>query len=85
MSEKARACSVVDDRAEENLRRHGIAGALLARLPTVASPAFINDIVIAPDGSAYANDPQSQVIYRVMSDASGNRALEPWLDLIKHP
>ena len=45
-----------------------------------ASPTFINDIVIAPDGSAYATDSQSPFIYRIVSDAAGNFSLERWLN-----
>jgi len=59
----------------------GTTGELLARLPTGSSPTFINDIVIAPDGSAYVTDSQSPVIYRVTGDVSGNFTLERWLDL----
>jgi len=58
----------------------GATGALLAKLATGASPTFINDIVIAPDGSAYATDSQSPFIYRIVSDAAGNFSLERWLN-----
>jgi len=58
----------------------GATGALLAKLATGASPTFINDIVIAPDGSAYVTDSQSPFIYRIVSDASGNFSLERWLN-----
>ena len=56
-------------------------GALIARLATGTSPTFINDIVIAKDGSAYVTDSQSPVIYRVVADAAGNLTLERWLVL----
>ena len=59
----------------------GATGALLAKLATGASPTFINDIVIAPDGSAYVTDSQSPFIYRIVSDAAGNFSLERWLTL----
>jgi Cu-Zn family superoxide dismutase len=56
-------------------------GALLAHLSTGSSPTFINDIVIAPDGSAYVTDSQSPFIYRITQNGAGQFALERWLDL----
>jgi Cu-Zn family superoxide dismutase len=59
----------------------GATGALIAKGSSGATPTFINDIVVAPDGSAYATDSQSPFIYRINRDASGNFTLERWLNL----
>jgi len=59
---------------------NGGTGALIAKGASGAAPTFINDVVIAPDGSAYATDSQSPFIYRIARDASGNFALERWLN-----
>jgi Cu-Zn family superoxide dismutase len=56
-------------------------GALLANLTGGASPTFVNDVVVAQDGTAYATDSQSPVLYRVVEDGAGGFRLERWLDL----
>ncbi len=55
-------------------------GALLGHLSTGSSPTFINDIVIAPDGSAYVTDSQSPFIYRIAQNSSGQFTIERWLN-----
>ena len=77
-------------------RRHWIAGgpnAILAvvdptsattlavfKVPTDA-PSFLNDLAIAPDGSAYVTDSFRPILWRIRTQVMGPTTLEPWLDL----
>lgn len=50
--------------------------ALLAKFATGATPTFVNDVAVAPNGDAYFTDSQSPFIYRVASDVASANALE---------
>ncbi|WP_188197743.1 hypothetical protein [Nonomuraea sp. SYSU D8015] len=52
---------------------------LLATLSGVPG-GFVNDIALAPDGTAYATDSIRHLIYRIAEQA-GRWSMEPWLDL----
>ncbi len=41
---------------------------------------FVNDITIAPDGTAYATDSLGHLIYRI-AEQDGRWSMRPWLDL----
>ncbi len=60
-------------------------GALLANLANGASPTFVNDVAVAPSGSAYATDSQQPVIYRALANGSGGYTLQRWFDLTGTP
>ncbi|WP_256856662.1 superoxide dismutase family protein [Variovorax sp. KK3] len=48
-------------------------------------PRFLNDLVIAQDGTAYVTDSFQPVIYRMRTTAGAPASLEPWLDLAQTP
>jgi Cu-Zn family superoxide dismutase len=54
--------------------------ALLAQFKTGATPTFVNDVALTPDGSAYFTDSNQPVIYRV-APAGGQFTYEQWLPL----
>lgn len=58
--------------------------ALLGSLAVGPSPAFVNDVAVARDGTAYATDSQNPVLYRVTADGATFR-LDRWLDLTGTP
>ncbi|MFL5807112.1 MAG: SMP-30/gluconolactonase/LRE family protein [Roseiflexaceae bacterium] len=55
-------------------------GKLLASFSSNATPTFINDVAVAPDGSAYFTDSLSPFLYRVVPNPSGGFTFETWLD-----
>ncbi len=60
--------------------------ALLARFDTEsAPPAVVNDVALAPDGTAYFTDSSSPVLYRVTTGPGGELAFARWLDLRNSP
>jgi Cu-Zn family superoxide dismutase len=56
-------------------------GALLASLQAATGDTFVNDVVVAQDGTAYVTDSRVPVVYRVVADGTGGFRLERWLDL----
>jgi Cu-Zn family superoxide dismutase len=56
-------------------------GALLAVLQAAAGDTFINDVAVAPDGTAYVTDSRRPVIYRVVEDGAGGFRLGAPIDL----
>ncbi|MGW0758321.1 SMP-30/gluconolactonase/LRE family protein [Streptomyces sp. NPDC002814] len=58
-------------------------GALLALLHGVDG-GFVNEIAVAPDGSAYVTDSFRPVVYR-LTDSSSGPHLERWLDVTATP
>ncbi|MFD5477685.1 SMP-30/gluconolactonase/LRE family protein [Streptomyces hawaiiensis] len=58
-------------------------GALLALLRGVDG-GFVNEIAVAPDGSAYATDSFRPVVYR-LADTSSGWHLQRWLDITTTP
>jgi sugar lactone lactonase YvrE len=55
-------------------------GKLLASFSNNVTPTFINDVAIAPDGSAYFTDSLSPFLYRVKPMGSSGFTFETWLD-----
>lgn len=45
--------------------------------PTETNPTFINDLVVAPDGSVYATDSLRPFLYRVPADGYATDGVEP--------
>jgi sugar lactone lactonase YvrE len=45
---------------------------------SVDGDTFINDLTVARDGTVYATDSDTSVIYRLEADAAGEVPLEPW-------
>lgn len=59
--------------------------ALLAAFDNEATPTFINDITVTPDGDAFATDSLQPVLYRVLTGDDGTLHFEEWLDLTGTP
>src|SRR5262245_51312751 len=55
-------------------------GQLLAAFDNDLTNTFINDVAVAPDGSAYFTDSLSPFLYRVAPNGSGGFTFETWLD-----
>jgi Cu-Zn family superoxide dismutase len=53
--------------------------ALLAQFKTGATPTFVNDVALTPDGNAYFTDSNQPVLYRVAPAAGGQFTFENWL------
>lgn len=60
-------------------------GALVNKFASGSSPTFINDFAATKDGSVYATDSQSPVIYRLVPNGSGGFTFERWLELTGTP
>jgi Cu-Zn family superoxide dismutase len=54
---------------------------LLAKLASGQPNSFLNDVSIAPDGSAYVTDSNVPAIYRASANAQGEFTMERWLDV----
>lgn len=53
---------------------------LISRLDTgTVMPTFLNDVAIAPDGTAFVTNSSSPVMYRVTTAPDGQLSLERWL------
>ncbi|MEX2536536.1 MAG: PQQ-dependent dehydrogenase, methanol/ethanol family [Trueperaceae bacterium] len=61
-------------------------GEVVAQLDTPpAERTFLNDVVVAPNGSAYITDSMRPVIFRVTSSDGDIGEIEPWLELEGSP
>ena len=56
-------------------------GRLLGRFDNGADTTFVNDVALAPDGSAFFTDSMNPELYRVFPDGSGGYSQETFLDL----
>ncbi len=56
-------------------------GRLLSSFANGVQNSFINDVAIAPDGSAYFTDSNVPLLYRIAPDSNGIFQLEYWRDL----
>jgi len=56
-------------------------GELLASFDNNETTTFLNDVAIAPDGTAYVTDSLDPTLYRVTTDESGQVQFEAWLDI----
>ncbi|MCG8351319.1 MAG: SMP-30/gluconolactonase/LRE family protein [Chloroflexales bacterium] len=55
-------------------------GDLRAAFANNLDATFVNDVVVAPTGDAYATDSLAPVLYRVSTAANGDLTFETWLD-----
>jgi sugar lactone lactonase YvrE len=60
-------------------------GHLIASFDSGVQPTQINDVTLAPDGSAYFTDSLSPYLYRVAPDSKGVLQLERWIDFTGTP
>ena len=54
---------------------------LLGKAASGLPNSFLNDVSIAPDGSAYATDSNVPAIYRVTVSSGGEVSMERWVDV----
>ncbi|HEU5103793.1 MAG TPA: hypothetical protein VFU22_32475 [Roseiflexaceae bacterium] len=55
-------------------------GALLGKVSHGRTPTFVNDVAVTGAGDAYFTDSMQPILYKVSADASGQYALEEWID-----
>jgi len=60
-------------------------GELLGSFNTGRTNGFLNDVALAPDGSAYFTDSLVPILFRLAPDGQGGWELEEWLDLNTTP
>lgn len=59
---------------------HANTGELIDRFQNEAEKTFVNDVVLAPDGSAYFTDSMNPELYRVFPDGAGGYEMETFLN-----